>query len=100
MSPNLPDDAWPSSVDPKLVARIVDVIVKEGMLDRDAMRPGVTLDELNFDSLEAVMVINGIEDAFDIEIGSDLQWGKARNLGELVGILATAIERATPALQS
>lgn len=100
MSTHLPDDTWPSSVDPELAARIVDVIVKEGMLDRHAMKPGVTLEELNFDSLEAVMVINGIEEAFDIEIGSDLQWGEARNLGELVTMLATAIERAAPALQS
>jgi acyl carrier protein len=100
LSANLPDDAWPSSVAPELAARIVDVIVEQGMLDRAAMKPGATLDELNFDSLEAVMVINGIEDAFDIEIGSDLKWGEARNLGDLVALLAEHVERATPALQS
>ncbi|MBS7706254.1 acyl carrier protein [Chelatococcus asaccharovorans] len=100
MSVNVPEDAWPPSVEPELAARIVDVIVKEGMLDRAAMKPGATLDELNFDSLEAVMVINGIEDTFDVEIGSDLQWGEARNLGDLVALLAEHVRRATPALES
>lgn len=100
MSVTSPDDAWPSSVAPELAARIIDVIVEQGMLDRAAMKPGATLDELNFDSLEAVMVINGIEDAFDIEISSDLQWGDARNLGDLVALLAEQVSRATPALQS
>jgi acyl carrier protein len=101
LSTNLPDDdAWPSSVEPELVARLVDLIAREGMLDRAAMKPAATLDELDFDSLEAVMVINGIEQAFDIEIGSELRWGEARNLGELVALLADSVKRATPALQS
>lgn len=99
MSSSVSEQAWPDSVDPDLAWRIVDVIAKEGMLDRELMRPGVTLDELNFDSLEAVMVINGLEDAFDIEIGSDLQIGDARNLGELVALLAAAVKRASHVLQ-
>lgn len=100
MSVNLSDETWPASVDPELAARIVDVIVKEGMLERASMRPGVTLDELNFDSLEAVMVLNGIEDAFDVEIGSDFQWGDARDLSDLVALLADAIKRSPRSLQS
>ena len=105
MSANLPDDArpsdaWPSSVEPELVARLVDLIAKEGMLDRTAMKPAATLDELDFDSLEAVLVINGVEQAFDIEIGSEVRWGEVRNLGELVVLLADTVKRATPALQS
>lgn len=100
MSVNLSGEAWPASVEPELASRIIDVIVKEGMLDRAAMRPDVTLDELNFDSLEAVMVINGIEDAFNVEIGSDLQWGDAQKLGDLVLLLADAIKRAAPEFQS
>jgi len=99
LSVNLSDEAWPASVDPELATRIVDVIVKEGMLDRALMRPGVTLEELNFDSLEAVMVINGIEDAFDIEVGSDFQWGDARDLSDLVALLADAIKRSARSLQ-
>lgn len=100
MSSSVPTETWPPSVDPELASRIVDVIVKEGMLDRKLMKPGVTLDELNFDSLEAVMVVNGIEDAFNIEIGSELQLGDARNLGELVALLADAVNRASHAIQS
>ncbi|MFG1184752.1 MULTISPECIES: acyl carrier protein [Xanthobacter] len=105
MSANLPDDdrpteIWPSSVEPELAALLVDLIAREGMLDRAAMKPGATLDELDFDSLEAVLVINGVEQAFDIEIGSEVRWGEVRNLGELVVLLADTVKRATPALQS
>lgn len=97
MTSETSEESWPASVDPELRTRIVDVIVKEGMLDRAAMKPGITLDELNFDSLEAVMIVNGLEDAFDIEIGSDLRLGDAGNLGELVALLAEGIRRAAPA---
>ncbi|POR46532.1 acyl carrier protein [Bosea psychrotolerans] len=99
MSTSVSEHTWPDSVDHELASRIVDVIVKEGMLDRALMRPDVTLDELNFDSLEAVMVINGIEDSFDIEIGSDLRLGEALNLGELVALLAEAVKHASHTAQ-
>jgi acyl carrier protein len=96
----LTDGAWPASIDPELASRIVDVIVKEGVLDRTALRPSITLEELKFDSLEAIMIINGIEDAFDIRIGSDLRLGDAQDLGDLVALLADAVTRAAPTRQS
>lgn len=63
------------------------------MIDRTAIRPDSTLETLGVDSIEVVMIVNGLEDAFEITIPNDLRLGDAANLTELVGMLGMAIVR-------
>ena len=99
MSPEISEVHWPSYVDPELRSRILDVIVKEGMVDPKLITPGVTLEELQFDSLEAVMIVNGLEIDLGVQIGSDLQLGDAKTLSDLVALLAEGVKRAPSARQ-
>jgi acyl carrier protein len=82
---------WPAFADPTLVPRILDVIAAEGMIDRSAITPDATLEALGVDSIEVVMIVNGLEEAFDTTIASDLRIDGANNLANLVALLAAAI---------
>lgn len=77
--------------DPTLVPRILDIIAAEGMIERAAIQPNATLETLGVDSIEVVMIVNGLEDAFDTTIPSGLRLGDANNLAELVGMLGAVL---------
>ena len=87
--------AWPVFEDPTLLQRILDVIAIEGMIDRTALVPDATLETLGVDSIEVVMIVNGLEDAFEATIPNSLQLGNTNNLAELVGMLGAVVAEHT-----
>ncbi|MCV9941142.1 phosphopantetheine-binding protein [Boseaceae bacterium BT-24-1] len=91
---------WPEFADPTLVPRILDIIAIESMIDRAAIRPDATLETLGVDSIEVVMIVNGLEDAFNATIPSELRLGDADNLAQLVGILGAAIAQGHDELKA
>lgn len=78
-------------MDAKLLEEIVGIIASEGMVERDTILPTATIETLGLDSLEVVMILNGVEEKFDVYIPMDGEINEARNLAELVGILAKPI---------
>ena len=47
---------------------ILDIIAKEGAIDRATIQPGSTMQALGVHSLDAVQIIFEIEDRFDISV--------------------------------
>lgn len=78
-------------MDATLLEEIVGVIASQGMVERDAILPTATIETLGLDSIEVVMILNGVEEKFDVYIPMDGGIAEARNLAELVGILAKPI---------
>jgi len=85
---------WPDFADRALLDKIIDVIVEEGMVDRENIVPTATIETLGLDSIEVVMILNGVEEKFEVYIPMDGEITEARNLAELVGILAKQVLEA------
>ncbi len=75
-------------VDPALREQVLAVIAKEGMIDRDKLVGDVTLEKLGIDSMEVVMILNGLEDALDIYIPVDKNLSPDATLDDLVAYVA------------
>ena len=55
----------------ELVNQIIDVIVKEGMIDREKVTLDATIESLDLKSIDIVMILTAIEDKFDVYIPMD-----------------------------
>lgn len=76
----------PSNSD-DLEARIIDVIVSEGLIEREKLTPDATLESLGLTSVDVVHILLGIEDKFGIYLPADASMTETRNVGELVALL-------------
>ena len=75
----------------ELANQIIDVIVKEGMVDREKATLDATIESLDLKSIDIVMILTAIEDKFDVYIPMDGPFPEARNIGDLVDAIAAYI---------
>jgi acyl carrier protein len=75
----------------ELANQIIDVIVKEGMVDREKATLDATIESLDLKSIDIVMILTAIEDKFDVYIPMDGPFHEATNIGDLVAAIATYI---------
>lgn len=75
----------------ELANQIIDVIVKEGMVDREKATLDATIESLDLKSIDIVMILTAIEDKFDVYIPMDAPFQEARNIGELIDAIAAYI---------
>jgi acyl carrier protein len=86
-----------SSVEAKALDRtelgnqIIDVIVKEGMVDREKATLDATIESLDLKSIDVVMILTAIEEKFDVYIPMDGPFHEAKNIGDLVDAIAAHI---------
>ncbi len=73
--------------------RIIDIVVREGMIEREKLVPEATLEDLGVDSVEVVMVLNGLEEEFDIYVPVDETMSEVRTVGDLLSAIKTLIEK-------
>ena len=57
---------WPELDDPELLGGIIDIIVAEGGVDREAVTPVATLETLGIASMDVMMILMGIEETLDV----------------------------------
>ena len=74
-----------------LANQIIDVIVKEGMVEREKATLDATIESLDLKSIDIVMILTAIEDKFDVYIPMDGPFHEARNIGDLVDAIAAYI---------
>jgi acyl carrier protein len=75
----------------ELANQIIDVIVKEGMVDREKATLDATIESLDLKSIDIVMILTAIEDKFDVYIPMDAPFQEARNIGDLIDAIAAYI---------
>ncbi|MEZ5840202.1 MAG: phosphopantetheine-binding protein [Hyphomicrobiales bacterium] len=76
-----------------LEERIVAIVVREGMIDREKLVPEATLEDLGVDSVEVVMILNGIEEEFGIYVPIDETMSEVRTVGDLLGVIKGIVEK-------
>ena len=72
----------------ELADQIIDVIVKEGMVDRDKATLDATIESLDLKSIDIVMILTAIEEKFDVYIPMDAPFHEAKNVGDLIDAIA------------
>jgi acyl carrier protein len=88
---------WGLSVDIKefdqaeLVDQVIDVIVKEGMVDRDKVTMDATIESLDLKSIDIVMILTALEEKFDVYIPMDGPFHEAKSVKDLIEAIAAYI---------
>ena len=77
----------------KLVDELIDVICKEGMVDREKVTPDATIESLDLKSIDIVMILTAIEEKFDIYVPMDGSFQEAKTVQELIDALAAYIQK-------
>jgi acyl carrier protein len=75
----------------QLVEDIIEVIVKEGMVDRDKVQPDATIESLDLKSIDIVMILTAIEEKFDVYIPMDGSFQDAKDVQGLIDAIAVHI---------
>jgi acyl carrier protein len=75
----------------ELSSQIIDVIVNEGMVDREKATLDATIESLDLKSIDIVMILTAIEEKFDVYIPMDGPFHEARNIGDLIDAIAAYI---------
>jgi acyl carrier protein len=68
----------------QLVEDIIEVIVKEGMVDRDKVQPDATIESLDLKSIDIVMILTAVEEKFDVYIPMDGSIAEAKDLQSFI----------------
>lgn len=76
-----------------LVNQIVDVIVSEGMIDRDKVKMDASIESLGLKSIDIVMILTALEEKFDVYIPMDGPFHEAKDVQSLIGAVANYISK-------
>jgi acyl carrier protein len=71
----------------QLTEQVVDVICKEGMIDREKVTPDATIESLDLKSIDIVMILTAIEEKFDVYIPMDGSFQEAKDVKSLIAAL-------------
>lgn len=77
----------------ELVDQIVDVIVSEGMIDRDKIKMDATIESLGLKSIDIVMILTALEEKFDVYIPMDGPFHEAKDVRSLIDAVAVYISK-------
>ncbi len=75
----------------ELVNQVIDVIVKEGMVDREKVTLDATIESLDLKSIDIVMILTAIEEKFDVYIPMDGPFHEAKDIKSLIDAIAAYI---------
>jgi acyl carrier protein len=75
-----------------LAQQIIDVIAREGMVDRAKITAEATLEDLGLQSIDMVMILNGIEEKFDIYVPMDESIQKIANVGDVIDVVSGLVQ--------
>lgn len=71
---------------------LIEIFSKEAAIDRSALAPDATLDDLGVQSLDVVMVLMEVEQRYDVYIPVDHELSGALTLAELLDLLVARIK--------
>jgi acyl carrier protein len=75
----------------ELANKILDVIVAEGMVDREKVTMDATIESLDLKSIDIVMILTAIEDKFDVYIPMDGPFHDVKDVKSLIDAIANYI---------
>lgn len=77
----------PSAGNAELKEKILDIIAREGMIERANIKSESTLDDLGVQSIDVVIILNAIEDELNIYVPIDQTMNDVRTADDLVNAI-------------
>ena len=84
-------DTATTQLDPAIAEKLLAIIAREGMVERDKLSMDASLDSLGVESADVVVILLAIEDEFSVYIPIDSELSDVATVGDLVNALATQI---------
>jgi acyl carrier protein len=75
----------------RVAEQIVEIIVREGKIDRAQLTSDATIESLQLKSIDLVMILMALEQKFGVYIPIDGDLADARNLNGFIDLLASRI---------
>jgi acyl carrier protein len=72
--------------------QLIEIIAKEGMIDREKLVPEATIETIGMASYDMVMVLMALEEKFGVYISVDQELTDVKTLDELLTVLSRRIE--------
>jgi acyl carrier protein len=76
----------------EIADQLIEIIAKEGMVDKARITPDATLQTLELDSMSIVMILMVVEEKFNIYIPMDGSLSEASDLKSLIDTLTDRIQ--------
>jgi acyl carrier protein len=73
--------------------QLIEIIAKEGVIEKSRITPDATLESLGLDSMAMVMIFMVVEEKFNVYVPIDGSLSEVRNLGGLVDLLVERIQK-------
>jgi acyl carrier protein len=83
--------------DEELREELLEIISKEGLVERDRLTDDATLESLGLASVDVVMLLMEIEERYNVYLPIDAELSGVRSLPELLNLLADKIRTAPAA---
>ena len=80
------------SSDEEIRNRVIAVVTKEAMIDAEKLTPVALLADLNIDSIDMVMMLQGLEEEFGIYIPVEKSMAELKPVGDLLSFIETQIK--------
>jgi acyl carrier protein len=76
----------------EIAGKILDIISKEGMVDKEKLTREATLEDLEIESIDMVMILQGLEEEFDVYVPMDQEIMELKNVGDVIDTVTRLIE--------
>ena len=96
----MPEIQTPHADSSDIREKILDIIAREGMIERASIKPESTLDDLGVQSIDVVIILNAIEDELKIYVPIDQTLNDVKTADDLVSAIVRLSEAVPPKPQS
>ena len=76
----------------EIAGKILDIISKEGMVGREKLTRDATLEDLEIESIDMVMILQGLEEEFEVYVPMDQEIMELKNVGDVIDTVTRLIE--------
>ncbi|WP_249690329.1 phosphopantetheine-binding protein [Stappia sp. WLB 29] len=79
-------------MDAATIERLLDLVAKEGMVEREKLSADATFEDLGIQSADMVVILMAVEEEFGVYIPVDGDLAEARTLGDFLQVLAARMK--------
>jgi len=88
--------AKPPVSDQDVASAIVEIIAKEGMIDRARISLQATLEDLEVESVDMLMILQEIEQHYDLYIPMDETTANLKSVSDLIALVESQLAGKAP----
>jgi acyl carrier protein len=76
----------------EISGKIREIIAREGMVDEAKLTREATLEDLEIESIDMVMILQGLEEEFGIYVSMDEEIMELKNVGDVIDTVTRLVE--------